>query len=164
MARMQAVTPDTPNWSKSILHEIVDATNKQLGVIQRDFNRTTATWKTQPRFDMEKATETTSQPIMGHVGTDNQIYIYVSKGTRPHIIRPKNAKVLRFQMGYGAKSRLRMIASFKGGSFGASVYAHLVLHPGTQAREFDDTIAESNQDDFERLIQDAITRGVNNAS
>lgn len=40
------------------------------------------------------------------------------EGTRPHIIRPRNAKVLRFKVG------------------GKVVYASLVRHPGTKPNRF----------------------------
>lgn len=43
---------------------------------------------------------------------------YVHDGTRPHIIRPRNAQVLRFRVG------------------GQVVYARVVHHPGTRARPF----------------------------
>lgn len=42
----------------------------------------------------------------------------VHDGTRPHIIRPRRAKALRFRMG------------------GRIVYAKFVRHPGTRARPF----------------------------
>lgn len=40
---------------------------------------------------------------------------YLEEGTRPHIIRPKRAKALRFKVG------------------GRTVYAKIVHHPGTKA-------------------------------
>lgn len=42
----------------------------------------------------------------------------VNDGTRPHLIRPKNAKALRFRVD------------------GKVVYAKVVRHPGTRARPF----------------------------
>lgn len=43
---------------------------------------------------------------------------YVLDGTRPHIIRPRRAKALRFEVG------------------GEVVYAQLVRHPGTRPNNF----------------------------
>jgi hypothetical protein len=43
---------------------------------------------------------------------------YLENGTRPHQIRPRNAKVLRFQIG------------------GRTVFARIVNHPGTKATHF----------------------------
>lgn len=52
------------------------------------------------------------------VGSDLEYAGFVNDGTRPHIIRPRNAQVLRFRVG------------------GRLVYAKVVHHPGTRARPF----------------------------
>jgi len=49
---------------------------------------------------------------------------FVNDGTRPHIIRPRRAKALRFRVG------------------GRIVYARVVNHPGTRARPFLDRALE----------------------
>jgi hypothetical protein len=61
------------------------------------------TWSLRPRFT---------------VGTNVDYAPYVHDGTRPHVIRPRNASVLRFQVD------------------GRTVYARVVNHPGTRARPF----------------------------
>ena len=52
------------------------------------------------------------------VGSDVEYAPMVNDGTKPHIIRPKRAKALKFKMG------------------GKTVYAKVVHHPGTRARPF----------------------------
>lgn len=52
------------------------------------------------------------------VGSDLEYAAFVNDGTKAHIIRPKRAKVLRFQVG------------------GRTVFARLVHHPGTKPRPF----------------------------
>jgi hypothetical protein len=52
------------------------------------------------------------------VGSDVEYAPMVNDGTRPHIIRPRRAKALKFTVG------------------GRTVYAALVHHPGTRARPF----------------------------
>jgi len=52
------------------------------------------------------------------IGSDVEYAPMVNDGTRPHIIRPKNAKVLRFKVG------------------GQTVFARVVHHPGTRAQPF----------------------------
>lgn len=52
------------------------------------------------------------------VGSDLEYAGFVNDGTRPHIIRPRSAQVLRFRVG------------------GRFVYAKVVHHPGTRARPF----------------------------
>lgn len=58
---------------------------------------------------------------------------YVEDGTRPHVIRPRNARALRFQGGGGRISTAspnQRIATRSGGV----VFAKVVHHPGTPAR------------------------------
>lgn len=52
------------------------------------------------------------------IGSDVEYAPMVNDGTRPHVIRPKNAKVLRFKVG------------------GQTVFARVVHHPGTRAQPF----------------------------
>lgn len=52
------------------------------------------------------------------VGSDLEYARFVNDGTRPHVIRPRRAQVLRFQAG------------------GRTVYARVVNHPGTRAQPF----------------------------
>ncbi|SHT27460.1 Uncharacterised protein [Mycobacteroides abscessus subsp. abscessus] len=56
--------------------------------------------------------------VSGSVGNNARYAVYVHEGSRPHLIRPRNAKALRFQIG------------------GRTVFAKLVHHPGTKARPF----------------------------
>jgi hypothetical protein len=66
-------------------------------------------------------------------------------GTRPHIIRPRRAKVLRFKWGGPGSYRAKTI---KGGRFrgpgkvqgGKTVYRKKVMHPGFEARHFTERI------------------------
>lgn len=54
------------------------------------------------------------------ISTDVEYASFVHDGTRPHVIRPRNAQVLRFVVD------------------GRVVFARVVHHPGTRARPFID--------------------------
>ncbi|MCV7424338.1 hypothetical protein H7K45_27705 [Mycobacterium yunnanensis] len=56
--------------------------------------------------------------VSGSVGDDARYAAAVHEGSRPHIIRPRSAKALRFNIG------------------GRTVFATRVNHPGTRARPF----------------------------
>lgn len=59
------------------------------------------------------------------VGTDQMdILTYLTQGTKPHIIRPKNKSVLRFEIG------------------GEEIFTTLVNHPGTKRNNFLDAIGK----------------------
>lgn len=63
-------------------------------------------------------TFTGPRTVHGSVHATADYALYVHEGTRPHLIRPKRAKALRFNIG------------------GRTVFARLVRHPGTRARPF----------------------------
>lgn len=56
--------------------------------------------------------------LQGVITCDHRAVHYVLNGTRPHLIRPRRARALRFEVG------------------GDIVYTKLVRHPGTRANPF----------------------------
>lgn len=56
--------------------------------------------------------------VTGSVHARADYALYVHEGTRPHVIRPRRAKALRFEVG------------------GRVVFAKMVRHPGVRARPF----------------------------
>lgn len=96
--------------------------------------------------------------LEGVTGTDSKIYLYVTRGTRPHIIRPKRAKALAFSSRFRAKTAQGYIRSYKGGRSGKPVFAKEVKHPGTQARGFEEAIAAKHQPIFEKKCADGLQK------
>jgi len=103
------------------------------------FEKTTATWKNKPEVRVQKTVNTRQVYVIG------KIYSYVDKGTSPHIIRPKRARVLSFRGGYKAKTRPNVITSSGGGASGKRVFAKIVRHPGNAPRNFSVIIRERMQ-------------------
>jgi len=129
---------------------------KRVGYgIQKDFESTTATWDHKPKFSVTTTISGDDSPAV-LVGTDDEIYGYVSGGTSAHIIRPKRARALRFQKTYTAKTVPGVIGSKAGGPSGPAVYAQEVHHPGTKARRFDQIIQKKWQPRFKREIEAAM--------
>lgn len=125
--------------------------------IRADLEKTTKTWKHKVIFTIKIGSA--GSEVQATVQTDDEIYGWVTHGTKPHIIRPRNAKVLRFFTPYGAKTRVRWIGSSKGSRGNRVVYAKEVHHPGTKAREFHIVIAEKHQAAYSEGMQ----RRINNA-
>ena len=74
---------------------------------------------------------------------------YVEKGTQPHVIRPRNAKALRFLAGGGRISQPgpnQRIATRAGGV----QFAMVVNHPGTPPRPWFGPLVEKLGDFLER--------------
>lgn len=99
MSELRVVGPRALNRSKILCP--VD-TGRLRASIKGQLSRT---WTLRPQYT---------------ISTDVEYAPYVHDGTRPHVIRPKNASVLRFEIG------------------GRVVYARVVHHPGTRARPFID--------------------------
>ncbi len=137
---------------------IENAGNMTAKAVQVDFKVTTRTWKHQPDFTI---THAGMNPVWD-ISTNDEIYGYVSQGTRPHVIKPRNARILVFkQGGFRAKSRPGFIGSNAGSpATGETRIAKVVHHPGTEAREFAQTIANKWKVEWPRQLQRAI-RAVN---
>lgn len=104
------------------------------------FEKTVKTWETRVRFIVRKT------KLGRSVYTLSKTYRYVDRGTKPHWIAPRKKKVLRFQAGYKAKTKPKVIGSTAGGPNGPTVFTpRAVRHPGTEARGFTEEIAKRMQ-------------------
>lgn len=136
---------------KKLLRAVDNGLKATAKAIVVDFKVTTQTWQHKPMFKIEEA-----GALQYIIGTDDDVYHYVSGGTRPHIITPKSGKVLAFGPNSRAKTRVRSISSGTGGSGGGIVYAKIIHHPGNEAREFDETIAEK----WQKLVGANVQRAI----
>lgn len=139
---------------KRLMRGIQNGLDASAKAVKVDFGVTTQTWKRKVQFEI---IETEDGRI---VGTDDEIYGYVNDGTDAHDITPKRGKVLVFPWGgkgsYRPKTAIRTIGSTGGGSSGGIVKLKRVKHPGTDAREFDETIARKWRELFPRTLQRAL--------
>lgn len=155
--RLRAITPskDVIN-TKQIMGVIKGATVETARGMRTDFQKTTRTWKNKPVFVIQITVDGDAQAT---VYTDNLIYQFVSGGTRPHMIRPKNAKVLRFGVPFLSKTKVRWLSSRNGKRGNTMIYSKGVMHPGTEPRDFDLEIAAKWLPRYEILME----RRINNA-
>lgn len=151
--KMRVIVPKKLNTAA--MHKALAGAMKegQQGVA-KDFDATVKTWNDKPKFDRQF--EAGKQRIRFWVGTENEIYRYVSGGTRAHIIRPRRARFLRFQGTYTAKTAPGVIGSSSGGSSGDVIYSRGVRHPGTKARLFPEHIEKKWKRPLPKLINDAM--------
>lgn len=160
MAQMQfkPILPKKFNV-KALMAEVIKEMKEIHRDIGKDFDATVSTWDHQPKF--ERKLEQSARYIRSLNGTRDEIYGYVSRGTRPHLIRPKRARVLAFQGGtYTAKSSPGTIKAKHGGASGATVFSRGVHHPGSKARGFPEAIAKKWKSPFPKRMQKAVDRGV----
>lgn len=120
--------------------------------IQEDFEGTVATWNHKPTFKIDISTAG-GQPSVT-VGTADEKYKWVDEGTSPHVIVPKKAKILRFPGKSVPKTRPGNLKAGAGMVGGDEVFAHVVLHPGTQPRKFSEKIKNKWKSEFgKRMLE-----------
>jgi hypothetical protein len=135
-----------PGKIKRVLQNAMKMSGEAVRV---DFEVTTQTWNKQPKFEVKASWKQVT------VGTNDWLYNLLDKGTPARIIRPVNAKALRFPGKWRAKTVPGQIRSRKGSSSGVR-FAKFVRHPGIAARDFDETIAKKWEELFPGTLQRAI--------
>lgn len=153
--KMQVSIPDTLIDPKRLIRALRNGMANAAEDVIVDFETTTETWKHKPSF---KATEVSAAEWI--VSTNDNIWVMLDEGTKPHVIVPKRAKRLRFQWGgpgsYRAKSRPGYLGSNKGGIKGPIVYRKRVNHPGTKPRKWTKAAEDKWQNELGDIVQRAI--------
>lgn len=155
VVKVKILKPQTLK-QKEMRLELLNGLRAAAKAVEKDYKATTATWEHKVEFETVIALDKTKAEFL--VGTDDPIYNYVDKGTKPHIIRPKKAKVLRFQSGYSSKTKPNVIGSTAGGASGDIVFASVVNHPGTEARNFSKVINAKHKKTFKNRMHEAMRR------
>jgi len=154
--------------------QLLNALRAEGREIRRDFWKTTRTWKHKPKFEMKVSLKRVAAEGSIEVFTTDEIYGYVSGGTRRHIIKPKvrrrgprgrfakAAKTLAFPSSSTPKTRPGVVGSGRGGSSGPTVFRRQVMHPGIKARKFDEAIKAKIEKTrrFQKRIDAAIAKGL----
>lgn len=143
-----------PGQASKVEAAIKAASQRAAAELVADHEKTVSTWSRKPRFTVKVS----SREI--EVRTDDPIWGYVDRGTKPHVIRPRRGKLLRFATGYSAKTRPGSIISGAGGASGPVVFAREVNHPGTKARGFSRRLRAKWKEKYPRDMQRAIAEAV----
>lgn len=155
---VKAIKPRKIN-TKTIQRRLQNALNKEAKIVKREYEKTVATWDDPPRF--EALTDISGNDIsilVGPTGTELQVkkFVWTDQGTKPHVIKAKNAPALIFQSGYSPKTLPNKIASYPAGHFGEFVRVQSVNHPGTEPRNFTRIIVQRRRKPFtQAMIQAA---------
>lgn len=122
--------------------------------VQANLEKPTSTWQTKVAFQIKAIAN-------GRIiSTTNEIYGYVSKGTRPHVIRAKNARYLNFPSASSPKTSPGSLDSGAGSRGPADTFRRQVFHPGTEARKFDEAAAKIARVEYPKRMQEAVKQGV----
>ena len=155
VVKAKVIKPQRPK-EKEMRLELLNGLRSVARAVERDYKETVKTWETKVEFETIISLRGGKAEFL--VGTSSKIYEYVDKGTRPHVIKPKKAKFLRFQSGYRAKTTPGVISSGSGGRSGDVVYSKGVMHPGTKARNFSKLINKKYERRFKDEMHAAMRR------
>lgn len=139
---------------EKLMDAVEDALDKAAADIKRDFESTVSSWDTVVRFMI------LSRKGEREVATNNKIYKWVNDGTKKHVIRPKNAKMLVFMLGGAPKTKPGYVGSGPGRQGAALAFAMKVFHPGTKPRRFNKIIRNQWANKLPKLLQKAINDAV----
>lgn len=152
-------TPKTTYNLKKLERDILKAVDKTTKVMERDFKKTTRTWDTKVQFEQVAAARD-GDDLVGAIGTDNRIYLFVTRGTKAHVITAKAGGVLAYPSGYRRKTRPGILKSYRGGGFGRMRFSKSVKHPGNKPRDFEHVVANKHQRTLEDNVSQAISKTV----
>lgn len=133
-------------------------------IVKRDHERVVAQWDHKVKFGY--VYDVSGNEISANVyayGANKKIWFWVNYGTKPHIIRPKKKKFLKFQTGYSPRTARGGFGG-PGKAFGGWVSAKEVHHPGIRAREFTKDITNRARPRFRRLTEAAFRKAIRRSS
>lgn len=147
MLKLKAIKPDRPFDLAAFRRARDQALDTTAKWVKAQQEKTVKGWRDEPTFTIDSPRD--NERV---IGTDDERYGYVDDGTRPHVIVARG-KVLKFAPGGTAKTRPRVIGSGAGSRGGAIVFRPRVQHPGTEARDFSETIGEQAEQELAKNMQ-----------
>lgn len=140
------------------IDKVMDDTRSQ---ILKSLNGIVEDWESDVSFQARRIVKANYIAINTYpVGSDKEVWEFVDKGTKPHVIRSKNPKGMRFKTGYKPKTlpNPARLASGGGVSSGSWRAAKIVNHPGSKARNFEKVLGKDYQPKFSRDTNNAFKR------
>lgn len=158
MIKMTAIKPGVFK-ADAIYRRLVGAMERTVDLADKEFAKTYKTWEHKPQFQ-KKVTESAGA-ITGETWTEDQIYNWVSNGTRgPYPIPKAGPGLLVFPSMYKAKTVPKLLFSRAGGSFGPTVFVSgQVMHPGIEPRFFDKAVGQYVNPWFVKWSDEAVKIG-----
>lgn len=144
----------------TIEREIKDSVREVGEEVKEDFEDVVSDWSTPVTFRLRTVVEGDRVSVTVGPASNADIWRYVDEGTRPHLIVPRGGGRLAFRTGYSARTRPGRAHVGSGTASGEYVYARAVNHPGTEAREFTQTIMDKFRSEFKDAIDEAIRDNV----
>lgn len=128
--------------------------------VKQDFEATTKTWKHKPKFEILTDIDAKGN-VTTLVGTDDERYGWIDKGTRRRTIKPRpenKSGLLVFPSGYSPATKPGFIGSYPTGSYGPLVFTPIVKKHKIKARRFTETIAKKWKPKYRRALERVLAR------
>lgn len=154
-------SPRLSAWLRDVARQLPDvldeAVHQSALDAQQMYQKTTATWNTQPTFEVER--ENTGRWA---VRTDDPRYGWIDKGTRAHYIplSPKSDGFLTFRWPSSPKTKVNVISSFRGSPGSKWARKKQVWNKGIKARGFSRIIAQRAQAPTANRLRAALRQAV----
>ncbi len=142
--------------------ELLNEMRKVGTAVKKDYEKTTRTWKHKPKFEVSVSLKQPGPTLI--VETDDEIYRYVDKGTKPHLIfagiytGKSSKKALSFPVRSAPKTRPGMLRSMPGFKSSAKVARPYVQHPGSKPRGFEEAIGKIWTPKYKRWMEAAMRK------
>ncbi|MFZ9755850.1 MAG: hypothetical protein ACO3DK_07455 [Bacteroidia bacterium] len=139
--------------AKSVQDSVRKEIKNQQRETVRELKRETSYWKRAAVFDINETDEGAT------ISTNDPRYTWVDEGTKPHVIRPRNARVLRWLPGSRVRNEIARRNAMADRSDVAQ-YASSVNHPGIRPRNFTDTVLRRREKKAEKSISQVLEKAI----
>lgn len=172
--KIDPVIPTNPEFISQSSAAVLIAIEEVMGgpiasQLQDEFRKRTEGWNHQPAFP-RNFFSTVDQIGIEVIpdGENKKIWKFVSRGTKTHYITGKGASrgrpILYVKGGIGGYTPRTQPGDVYGGpgnyDMSGTFYTSIVHHPGIEARQFEEAIADGIEDTFVELVQRAIDGAV----
>lgn len=134
------------------LKQFMAAVNDELDTHRAHFNSATGNWEHPVTFKINKARYASGGIVEGSVFAEHEILSHVNYGTRRRAIVSRK-KVMKFQLGYKARTRKGSVRSGGKVRYGEWVRTRRVGRHKIEGRHFDVTIIGYRKNAFPRRVQ-----------
>jgi hypothetical protein len=145
--------------------ELLNNMRKEGTAAKQELEKTVGGWKGEkPKFEvLIGLTRDDTTVVVGPTGSDEAVnkWNWLNEGTKPHPIRAKRAKYLKYRLGYNAGTRPGTLQS-RGGYYVGSWWrrSRSVIHPGIEARGWTELVTQRRMPKFIKSTNEALRRGM----
>ena len=157
--RLNVKVPQQVFDSQAAVQRIVRTMQEKTAPALKElFGQSVEGWQNPPEWSQKQTVAQTYISMQVYASGENaKQYAIVNNGSPPHLITPRRAGYLRFRSGYIAGTVPKSLHSKAFIRYGPYVTVmNGVNHPGFEAREFDQTVADEHYDQFVQDMQDAM--------